>query len=210
MLERAIYDRFAVDLGPAAVALGLGWLLLLLRSPARRHALPTLAALAGLLPLGLSVHSLRPYHLRILAAPLAVGAGLGLARLWLLPVPLLFAGWLARSPLAGSPDRALAMHDEIARRLGPIAAPIRVDGAWFDGPLCLEPSVLLLVSDPGLAPPADALWARPGCAAIPFADLAADGAWVADQTGAPPRLGGAWDWWAALHPEGADLGDTAW
>ena len=233
LLARALHDRLLVDLGPAALCLGMGLLLLGL-SPSRRLLLPILGALVGLLLLGLSIHSLRPYHLRILAVPLAVGAGLGLSRLVWLPVPIVFAIALGRTTLPGAPEQAPQVHDEIARTLGASSGPIRVDGAWFSGPLCLEPAgvvlsailqgqdpdrfrldpdtpVLLLVSDPALIPPAWVLWGREGCAAIPFDDLAAARAWVDAQADAPPqRTGGAWDWWVALHPKEADLHDVAW
>ena len=97
MLRRAFHDRFVVetDLHWVGLLLGLGCLFVLVIWIGRKGRdafgdqqrglrivlLWALGATVGVLCTGLAVDSLRPYHLRIVAAPLVVAAVVGWMRL---------------------------------------------------------------------------------------------------------------------------------
>ncbi len=205
LLMRALTDR-AGELSAALPVLLVG--LALCRD--RRALLLALGGLAGVILLALSVHSLRPYHLRIVAAPLAVAAALGLARWRALGAVGGLIGVLAAaahpSPL-GDPG-ALARHDDLAADLASLPGPVWVEGAWYDGPVALDPSAVVL-SAILQGQPAERfgpggsivlLVSRAnGAEALTFADAAAAREWLIEQP--PPEvLGGAADWAAILRP----------
>lgn len=241
MLLRALHDRALVDLGgdwsPLWLGVAVGPLLLARGDRAgRAFVLYALGATLGVLALGLAVDSLRPYHLRALAGPLAVlgAAGLsripGLAPLWALAC----LGALARPPLPidpGGPARA----DALAAAIAPLPGPLRVEAAWFDGPVGLEPApvvlaavlagqdparfsaqgeggLVLLCSGEAAAPdpaPGRLLWAAGAARAIAFARTAEGAAWLAAHPSPPGQVGGALDWVKALHPRDPQVDDWA-
>jgi hypothetical protein len=155
-VTRAFHDRFAVEWRSAWWALPPALLLCLpgLRRPeaaGRRAALAyALAAVVALLLVGLSVSSLRSYHLRVLAVPIAIAAAAGLSRLgWasLLLLPWLAGQWLPIAvvpPARGSVELADRLGDELQRELVGEPGAIRVDGVWFDRPEGVDPAAVVL------------------------------------------------------------------
>jgi hypothetical protein len=243
-LRRALHDRFWVDWPGTALSLG-GVVLALVAAGApgaskeSRSALSwAILATVGVLGLGLAVSSLRPYHLRIVAAPLAVAAALGAVRVW----PVAVAATLALPlvvprpvvvPGEGGPAAVDALARELLPQLPP--GPVRVDAAWFGDPVGLEPAplvlsfvlqgvpedrfvaraavptVLLVNTDQGrpAAPqPPVATWTEGH--ALLFSELDAAQGWVAAQDPAPVVAGGAADWVGALHPSDPTQDAVSW
>jgi len=140
----AAHDRLLVDLGPGVViGLSVG---LVLSKPYTGAGALALGGLLGMLLIGGATGYLQSYHLRILAAPLAVGAGVGLSRLW--PLALAWAGWAAWTELPALPQGldpgAAARHDQVAAMLADEAGPLWVDRVWWDGPPVLDASGVVL------------------------------------------------------------------
>ena len=241
LLIRALHDRILVDfggqLGPTWLGLAIGAAL----ASAARRARPALSlavgGLMGVLALGLAVDSLRPYHLRALSGPAAVAAASGLARVpWAAPVwGLASVAWPAPVPLPvdpGGPARA----DALAARISDLPAPLRVDAAFFDGPVGLEPApvvlaaivagqpparfqavgpagVVLLCSGEPTQPPGPTLAtlasrdSGPPGRALYFANRAAASAWLHAHPVPPALVGGALDWVKAVHPRAPAVED---
>lgn len=211
LLQRALADR-AGELSTGLLPLLAG--LALCRD--RRALLLAIGATAGVVLLALSVHSLRPYHLRIVAAPLAVAAGLGLARGgWMGGVGGLWAvlALALHPPPLGDPGAA-ARHDAVAAELAALPAPVWVEGAWYGGPIALDPAgVVLAACLQGQSPERFApggrivlLVSRPDSATVQtFEDAAAARDWLR-QSGPPEVLGGAADWASILQPSAS----TSW
>jgi hypothetical protein len=164
LVERAFHDRVLVEGGWWWAALLVGLALATgVRPSGRSRALVAfaLAAALGILLLGLSLHTLRPYHLRIVAAPLAVAGAVGLARAWplaLVAVALAIQAFVA-GPKAPSSLQASSSHsssaadgarerlaDQLADTLAEQAGPLRVDGVWFGSPVGLEPAPIVLAA----------------------------------------------------------------
>ena len=210
LLQRAMSDR-AGELSTGLIPLLVG--LALCRD--RRTLLLAVGAAAGVMLLALSVHSLRPYHLRIVAAPLAIAAGVGLARVgWMGGIGGLWAALaLALHPPPLGDPGAIARHDAAAAELAAIPAPVWVEGAWYGGPIALEPAgVVLSACLQGQPPERFApgghivlLVSRPDGATVqPLEDAAAAQDWLRS-AGPPEVLGGAADWASILQPgAGAD------
>jgi hypothetical protein len=237
MLLRALHDRVLVDLGGEWSVLWLGVALgPALLSPKDRAdrglLLYALGATLGVLALGLTVDSLRPYHLRALAGPLALLGAVGLSRapglglLWALGCGVL----LARPPLPvdpGGPARA----DRLAALIAPLPGPLRVEAAWFNGPVGLEPApivlsavlqgqdparfkakgaagLVLLCSGEAVQPPPSPgrlLWAEAEARAIAFDRLDEAAAWLGAHPTPPGQVGGALDWVKALQPDDPEV-----
>jgi hypothetical protein len=231
LLARALHDRILVDFGgswsPTWPGLALGGLLLLPLPRARPALLFVIGALVGICGLGLSIDSLRPYHLRALSGPLAAVGAAGLGRLPLAAPAwgLLVRAWPAPAPLPVDPGGP-ARGDALAAALAGLPGPLRVDAAFFDGPVGLEPApvvlaaalagqpadrfaafgpagVVLLCS--GEATPADPapgelLLSLPAGRALRFADRPAAAAWLRAHPQPPGQVGGALDWAKALRP----------
>ena len=234
MLLRALHDRFEVDPGVGWWAPLLAGALLVAVAPGARRARGplltfTVACTLGILAVGLGVMSLRPYHLRVAAAPLAVLAALGVGRV----AGSLGAGIIAGAlmAVAGIPDWAHVRlgspgwTDGLAAQLAARPGPMRVDAVWFDSPVGVEPAplvlaavlagapaarfraddqaeALLIVNGTGAGWPAggEPLLAWPAGGLLRFPDAAAARAWI-DAAPAPPvARGGAFDWARALHP----------
>lgn len=210
LLLRAVGDR-STELGLATVPISIGVIAALWSR--RGAAAWALGVLGGVLLLGLSVQSLRPYHLRIAAAPLAVAAAAGWLRLgragW--GLGLLAVGLTAAAPLPLGDPGALRRHDALGRQLRD-AAPAWVDGAWGDGgPIVSEPSgvalsAVLQGAEPEALRPAPQrrlmLLVSDGTAegSVRWFDSAAEArAWI---DGAPALVGAgvAGDWLGALFP----------
>lgn len=243
-LGRALHDRFVVDWPATAPSLAVVALALAAAGAPgagrdRRTALGwAILATAGVLALGLGVSSLRPYHLRIVAAPLAVAAALGAARVWPLAVAAAVAlPLVVARPLVIPGDGGPAAVDALARDLLPRLpeGPLRVDAAWFGDPVGLEPAplvmsfvlqgvpderfvarggvpTLLLVNteqgEPAAPRPPLAAWTDGH--ALLFAELGAAQSWVAEQQPGPVVAGGAADWVGALHPGDPDQDAVSW
>lgn len=147
LVWRALHDRTAVDLGWAAVGLGLGLGAALLPGAGRAPTPAWLFLVGGFVGiglLGLSLATLRPYHLRHLAVPVAVLAGVGWARLGplgLLALVPLWLGWDAGRAV-GSAPRAVAVHDALAARLG--EETVRVETLHPGRPGSVEASGVVL------------------------------------------------------------------
>lgn len=239
---RALHDRWLVDaaaLGwaPAGIVL-IAVILLLVRPGKHGHAVLLWAALAtaGIIALGLGVHSLRPYHLRIVAAPIAVVVGLGLSRVWplALVVAALSLGAVPR-PVVAAGDGSPAHVDALAVALRPDAGPVRIDAVWYGDPVGVEPApvvvsmvlqgmsadrlqaradvpvVLLVNTDEGRPRPDRspmAVWDTGY--ALRFDRLTDAVAWVDGQVLRPVVEGGAFDWVKALHPDDPGQDAVSW
>ena len=234
MISEALHDRMAVDLGGYWPALVLGLLLCLQRPTTRTAGGWVFGGLAGILLLGITIGYVRPYHLRILAVPLAAAAALGLSRWW--PVCLVTAGaasiwgWSAR-PVGPDPG-ALARADHIAEVISGIEGPLWVDQVWWDGPPRVDaPAVVLsavlqgtdpdtfvlapdatmiLLTSAGPPAPWPPLIEGPGWRVHPATNLVAVQAWVKGRANPPHSKGGALDWATALHPNTTSAEDAAW
>ena len=258
ILTRAFHDRFSVELLDLWPLYFIGLLAMML--PLERWSNRTtwahisltpiseyrfallsfsLGGLLGILMLGSSIDSLRPYHLRIVAVPLAVTASIGLARLW--PLAVVVGGWVWLSwfglqilpPSLVTPQT----FDHLAAKLEPIPGPIWVDSAYLDSPIGLDPSavvlsavlqgqdadrfevglestVVLLVNgspqNPVLSPGSELLEQGENWLMIQFPDPVVARQWLAQQQTPASPTGGAWDWWKVLQPTEADLAETAW
>jgi hypothetical protein len=167
MLSRAFHDRFNVELLGLWPIFLLGFVLLLLPLarwtqkpvlprlfilPQPEQARPLLAfalgGTLGILLLGGSVSSLRPYHLRIASVPLAVAASVGLCRLW--PLVLGASAWACTSwvplQLLAPGAVSLSTFDELAQALEEVPGPIWVDGVYLDSPVGLDPAAVVLAA----------------------------------------------------------------
>jgi hypothetical protein len=159
LLMRALQERVTGDFGLIAGALLFAAVVSALwRLPGRpqtrddlaAHALARwgLGSVVGIILVGLAVESLRPYHLRIAAAPLALLVGVGLTRNWLLSAGLvatlgaLWTGATPTSEVKGAVERA----DHLAQRIESVSAPLRVDRVWYDGPAYAEPAGVVLAA----------------------------------------------------------------
>ncbi len=245
-LRDALHDRFRVDLDePTSLGLLLG---LLLARPWRVSisagpgalAIGALAigSLAGLLLVAALNGYLQGYHLRILAAPLAVAAAVGLARP--APLALLWAAlalWLGLPAAPVGPDPgAVARHDALATLLADRPGPLWVDRLWWRGQPVLEPSGVVLSAwlqgqeaarfQVGPAVPMILLSVGEACG-TPLAEGRAEEAatdWAVcalsreeavalrdrHPEAAPIQSGGAWDWVVALQPGREDSEAARW
>ena len=146
MLSKAVHDRWLVDLGAGTwiIVAGLAALLFCRSSDHRKASHFALWATAGVLILGAFNGYIRSYHLRILAVPFAIAAGMGLARVW--PLAVLATGVFAfrSQPLipVGPDPGAIERHDLVVQHIG--SGPVWVDRVWWDGPIKLDPSGVVL------------------------------------------------------------------
>ena len=218
----AVHDRFAVDFkGTLAIILVGVFLGILCRRGDHRWSVGfMLLGLTGVLLVGIANGYVRSYHLRILAVPVAVAAGIGLARVW--PLALIASGAIVaaqidRLPVGPDPG-STARHDEALSALP--SGPVWVDRVWWDGHPTLDPSAVVLsgwltnrtdfqlgpqtpftllnVDDAGTVPPI-----------VHFESAAAARSWVNDQNREPHQLGGAYDWATIAHPT-TRLEDARW
>lgn len=237
LIERAVHDRVMVE-GPAVwFPLVVGPLLALIpgrRSHAQRGALVfALGVVVGVVTLGLSIDTLRPYHLRIFAAPLAVVAAAGLSRGGALAGVLSLAAafaWFGQRPVG--PGQGGALADELGELVATGSGPVRVDGVWLGSPVGVEPApvvlsavlqgaspahlslspgtpVLLLVSGTAVGGP-EPERAAPGWSLLRFDDPQEAVVFVDHQDPAPVMVGGALDWQKAVHPVPPVGWDPGW
>ena len=174
--------------------------------------------LAGLVLIGLSNGYLRSYHLRILAVPLAVAAGLGLARVWFLaPIGAAVAvmHWQPREVVGPDPG-AVARHDAIAASLP--EGPKWVDRVWWSGPPSLDASGVVLSAQlqgqRGFVLERDAPFIllsidAEGWSTLDFPSADAARSWLDGQDRDPHQLGGAYDWATITDPR-TRLEDARW
>lgn len=207
---------------------------LLLALPSRVAGCVLLSAV-GVAALGLGVEHLQVYHLRLLAAPLAVAASVGWARLG--PAPLLAAGvalatWRAPAWL-GLPVGTLAELDALARVVAAEPGPVWLDRASLGpggclplpglvlsmelqrrptGQLALDPGAPLLLVTCGVEPPpgAELRWRRGDHALLRFGSVGAAHAWATALR--PGRLdaGDAAEWAAILGRTPVGVERTRW
>lgn len=218
----ALHDRFAVDFkGTLAIILVGTALAVLCRCRDHRWSVGfMLLGLSGVLIVGIANGYVRSYHLRILAVPVAVAAGIGLARVW--PLALVASGAIIAAQIdrlpVGPDSGSMARHDEALSGLP--SGPVWVDRVWWGGPPTLDPSAVVLsgwlnkradfqlgehtpftllnVDDATNVPPI-----------IHFKSAAAARSWVNGQNREPHQLGGAYDWATIAHPN-TRLEDARW
>lgn len=234
LLQISLHDRFAVDLGWLWPVLLVGLLLSLRAERSRTAGAWALGGLVGILLLGLAIGYVRPYHLRIVAVPVAVAATLGLSRAW--PICLTLAGYAAlwgwtQRPVGPDPG-ALARADQIARAVVQVDGPLWVDQVWWDGPPRVDaPAVVLsavlqgadpdrfslsqsatmiLLTSAGPPAPWPPLLEGPGWRVHTAPSPTAARVWVDARVHPPHSQGGALDWAAALDPEGASAESARW
>ena len=236
LLVESLHDRFAVDLGLGAWVLAGGVVLGLLGG--RRHAPLAVFAVGGVLgviALGLTFHTLRPYHLRHLAAPVAVLAALGLGRLGpagLIVALLAVVPWLRHPPPLLDPGGP-ARHDLVAEALP--SGPVRVDNYWASGAPTIEASGVVLAAVLAGRDPADFDVSGPRTAIVVVSGLeepwrgggvrlASGPRWearaypslstatdeICSTHGARGAMGNAYDWMTMLHPSQARLDTAGW
>jgi hypothetical protein len=219
LLLRIAADRFATEMGAGAGALLAGCAL------ARRSSLLscTVLGLVGIVVLGLTISTLRPYHLRIIAAPMVALGAIGLASRPKAGLPIAFfwcaSLWWGTPDVIGSPG-GIALHDKIGATLrhrpkawvdqawrGGIP-PFSVSGcalsAWLQGrsksafPARPE-GLLLLLSEEETGDPV--LANGEGWYLQDVGELPAARSKVEALTGEGWSIGGAYDWARAFHPE---------
>jgi len=235
-LWRAFHDRFAVDLGTIWVGIAATALVGVVpwgkqifnkrQAPSASLwiALSVGCALVGIVLLGAGISSLRSYHLRILAAPIAMMVGLGVVRFWPLGIGLMVWAWTAwqNPPIQGFHPNSVNKMDEIAAGMASWEGPLWVDGVWWKGGGRLEPAgVVLAAVLQGQSPERFGVGAEVGMVLLVGGDgesttIRFDGPiqarqWVdQNERGSPVGWGGAFDWWAVLHPKQADIGASNW
>ena len=120
---RLIHDRFWIEMGFGSVFLLVGVIL----SPKKEFFYWTLYTTVGIVLLGFGIHTLRPYHLRIVALPMLVLGVLGWERysdkVW---IAWLIAMVFSSSPIIGR-EGQLRMHDEMAKKLYAISGDIWIE-----------------------------------------------------------------------------------
>ncbi|MEC8425819.1 MAG: hypothetical protein VX000_18670, partial [Myxococcota bacterium] len=149
LLLRAAHDRVMVE-GPAVwLPLLAGLMLALLPGRAFSHqraaAVFVVGASLGMALVGLSIDTFRPYHLRIVAAPLAIVAAAGLSRARPLGVLLALAAayaWGLQRPVG--PGAGGAGADVLGAAIAQQDGPVRVDGMWLQSPVGAEPAPAVL------------------------------------------------------------------
>jgi hypothetical protein len=217
LLQLALHDRLAVDLGPAAWVLLLGCTLAVLRGDhaLRQLTLWALASAALLLGAGLANGHLQSYHLRILTLPMVLVGVAGFASIgpgrWRLAalLPGACAHSLVGAPVvgdAGAVDRHAHMATSLLSEPGPLCPvtgwisgrkPVEASGVVLDALLRGMPEASL-----GCGPevPRLAYLSRQGelPVTVRLADLAALDAWAASQSSAV-LIGGARDWGRAIR-----------
>ncbi len=235
VIERALHDRFAVDLGWGWMIVALGVGLALFRRRERTASTWAITGLCGVVLVGASVGYVRSYHLRIAAVPIAVAAAIGLSRWW--PI-----GWVALiavtirghlDPPVGPDPGASQRADAIATSVAEIPGSIWVDQLWWNGPAKVDASAVvlsallsgqpaerffthpqasfvLLTAGNGPAVPGKILMAGDGWAAVRMANVEAAKRWRTAIVVTPHQWGSAFDWMATAHPRQADMRTARW
>ncbi|MGB0638073.1 MAG: hypothetical protein ACPGTU_02000 [Myxococcota bacterium] len=229
-LKVALHDRWLVDLGDSGIMLLFGLLAIAMckSSHHRLIAWATVAAYCGVLCFGAATGYIRSYHLRILAVPIAVAAGMGLARLWPLAVAaavvftIQLQGELPVGPDSGATQRA----DQIATMLP--EGPIWVDRLWWNGEPKTDASAVVLSSllagrsnhsldnntqfallTSGEGPMRTAHMSGDGWSVLLFSSSIEARSWLDMQSQTPHQIGGAYDWATILDPD-TTLEDAHW
>ena len=219
-LKTAMHDRFLVDWGSGlwVVLAGVLATALCRHRTHRRAAGFAVLCLIGLVSVGMLNGYLRSYHLRIIAVPLAVAAGLGLARAWpLAPLGALAAVMNWQPHLIVGPDSgAVARHDRIAAELP--SGPKWVDRVWWSGSPTVDASAVVLS---GMLQGAEGFALGPD---VPVTLLSVEDnswevmrfrtstearSWLDGQGRTPHQRGGAYDWATIVDPS-TRLEDARW
>ena len=144
LLLRGLQDRFHVEWSWMAVVglFGLRWI------ADHRLSRGVLLMAAGILILGLVLHTLRPYHLRIFVGPLVVCAAVGWWTKfgkWGEAVLAVWLGGMVAFQMApiGAP-LALQSHDEIGRQLSRIDRKVWVETKYIGENLYFDPSAAVV------------------------------------------------------------------
>ena len=141
LLWRIVHDRFWIEQGVGGGLLLLGCLL------GRKHPFASwvLWSTLGIVVLGLSISTLRPYHFRVLAVPMlcwSLLGWLGHTRILLLLSPLWAWGYVMQSPEPVAWRNVLSEHDSLASALCEQQKPF-----WLEA---YDPSGELAVSIQGI------------------------------------------------------------
>tara|TARA_B110000037_G_C16993909_1_gene454287 strand:+ start:170 stop:862 length:693 start_codon:yes stop_codon:yes gene_type:complete len=125
---RVLHDRFWVEMGIGGGLLLLGlWF-------SRKEVFTqwVLFSILGILILGLSISTLRPYHFRILAVPMVVASVLGwirMGRVFFTLAPIWFVSLVVFPPTQVSWKNQVEKHDQIARALCELSVSFWLEGS---------------------------------------------------------------------------------
>jgi hypothetical protein len=229
-LQTALHDRWWVDLGDSGVMLLCGIIAIAMcKSPQHRLvAWMTFAAYCGVLCFGAATGYIRSYHLRILAVPVAVAAGMGLARVWPLAITaaILFTVQLQAELPVGPDAGAIQRADDIAKKIP--SGPTWIDRVWWNGPPKTDASAVVLSNllsgrtdltlgskaqfallTSGQGPMHTAHMSGQGWSVLLFTSSIEARAWLDMQSQVPHQVGGAYDWATILDPL-TTLEDAHW
>ncbi len=229
-LEVALHDRWWVDLGDSGIMLLSGVVAIAMcKNPRHRLvAWVTVAATCGVLCFGAATGYIRSYHLRILAVPVAVAAGMGLARLWPLAIvaATLFTYQLQPELPVGPDKGATKRIDNIAQQIP--SGPTWVDRVWWNGPSKTDSSAVVLSSllsgrsdfvldaqapfvllTSGEGPSRSAHMQGEGWSVLLFDSSREARSWLDMQAVVPHQVGGAYDWATIVNPD-TTLEDAHW
>jgi len=217
IVSRAFYDRLINELGWLSSLSLLG----IVVARKGKYLWWTIGLLLGIVVLGLSISTLRPYHLRLAAAPIAVISAIGLSILGRRGLALggvaLIGSTISIVKLDKAPGQ-LAAHDEMAAALeSEGGGPIWVDGlqggaeytlypgavvlsAWLndsDRQFSTSPhdSKLVFFEVDGVGEPFTINWSMKT-----FDSIQEARPWIDRQRSAGKDIGGAHDWAVRLHP----------
>ena len=126
-LIRVLHDRFWVEMGIGGVFLLLG----LWHSRKEFFTQWVLFSILGVLILGLSISTLRPYHFRALAVPMVVASVLGwmrIGRISFVIVPIWFISLTVFPPRQVAWKNQIQKHDQIASVLCEVSGSFWLEG----------------------------------------------------------------------------------
>jgi hypothetical protein len=144
LLFKGVWDRFNSEWSWFALVglFGIHF------SGSRRLKYWVLSLTLGVVVLGLAIHTLRPYHFRILAAPLIIIAVVG----WYMRFPKLANGvvgsWILMMVLGqfdplGAVDE-ISVHDSLGRQLSSVDKKVWLKTSHLKGPTNIDPSAVVL------------------------------------------------------------------
>ncbi len=152
MLRRLFNDRVLVEGWWPWPLMAVGLAMLATRPVSGRRPLLgwALGTVAGVLAIGLSASSLRPYHARLAMPALAVAAAVGLSRSGRLPLALAVAALAQWAPGRATPATGgigPGDVDRVARRVLAVSpGPVQIEAAWWGRPVGLEPLAVSLAA----------------------------------------------------------------
>jgi hypothetical protein len=152
MLRRLFNDRVLVEGWWPWPLMAVGLAMLATRPVSGRRPLLgwALGTVAGVLAIGLSASSLRPYHARLAMPALAVAAAVGLSRSGRLPLALAVAALAQWAPGRATPATGgigPGDVDRVARRVLAVSpGPVQIEAAWWGRPVGLDPLAVSLAA----------------------------------------------------------------